>query len=496
MLAYDELTPPERELWDAFPAGRWVDLRTGTAEADDPAGGDRWGPERTVRAEVIAALLLGANAAPAGAVASLRLAGARITGRLDLAGAEISHTLWLKWCRLEERASFYGASTRTIRIVDSRLPGLNGGLARIEGYLDLARSTVDGSGLSLVNTHVAGELSLNRATIRSPGRWSVFAGGLVMGGALFAKGLRTDGGLRLLGAQLPGGFYLADARLGDTDGLTLLMDNATGSTVRCTDGFTARGTVRLRGAQIADLVSFEGARLRGAKKALVCIGMRCEDLDLAFGERPSGALDLRSAQATWYQDTEDTWPEVLELEGFSYGSARFESVDSSFRDDVARRLRWVRHSPRYHPQPYEQLASCYRRLGHDDEARRVLLAKQRHRRRTLHPAGRAWGRLLDGTVGYGYRPWLAGIWLIALTLLGALVFRTASPVPNKPGEGPPFNAFVYTLDLLIPIGGLGQRGAWHFPSGVPQALSYLLVALGWMLTTAVVAGVTRMLNRN
>jgi hypothetical protein len=182
------------------------------------------------------------------------------------------------------------------------------------------------------------------------------------------------------------------------------------------------------------------------------------------------------------------------LEGFVYGSIRSEAV--SRRDDVVRRLAWIRRTPGYTPQPYEQLAGWYRKIGHDDDARRVLLAKQRHRRRTLHPAGRAWGHLLDVTVGYGYRPWLAGLWLSALTLLGTLTFGAHTPTPTKPGEGPPFRAFIYTLDLLIPIGGLGQRGAYYWTGGTAQWLAYALIAIGWMLTTAVVAGVTRTLNKS
>ncbi|MGH3311684.1 MAG: hypothetical protein ACRDP3_14040 [Streptomyces sp.] len=34
MLACDELTSTERELWGAFPEGRHVDLRTGVPEDD------------------------------------------------------------------------------------------------------------------------------------------------------------------------------------------------------------------------------------------------------------------------------------------------------------------------------------------------------------------------------------------------------------------------------------------------------------------------------
>lgn len=192
----------------------------------------------------------------------------------------------------------------------------------------------------------------------------------------------------------------------------------------------------------------------------------------------------------------------MELDGFVYGSIRAVEADGARREavgdraDVTRRLAWIARSPGYGPQPYEQLATWYRSAGHDDDARRVLLAKQRHRRSTLSPAARVWGHLLDATVGYGYRPWLAGVWLLALVLLGTTAFDTATPTAVKQDEGAPFQPLVYTLDLLVPIGGLGQRTAWYWTDGTLQWLAYALIALGWILTTAVIAGVTRTLQKN
>ncbi|WP_443079568.1 hypothetical protein [Streptomyces sp. RB13] len=61
-----------------------------------------------------------------------------------------------------------------------------------------------------------------------------------------------------------------------------------------------------------------------------------------------------------------------------------------------------------------------------------------------------------------------------------------------PGQAP----LVYTLDLLIPLGGLGQRTGWYWPNSSLQWLSYLLIAFGWMLTTAIIAGITRTLQKN
>ncbi|MFF1679948.1 oxidoreductase [Streptomyces sp. NPDC058256] len=505
MLPDFELTPPERRIWDAFAEGRRVDLRTGEAEGDDPARGGEWGPERTVRAAVLVALLLGGNAEPSGAVASLRLVGARITGRLDLDGAEIGHVLSLEHCWLEEAVSLFGASTRTIRIRDSWVPGVEAGLARIQGRLDLKRSVMEGGRLALVNAHVAGELNLIGVRISVPEDWAVFAGGLVMEGGVFCRDFTTRGGVRLLGAQLPGGLFMRGARLSSPDGVALAADSVTATTLDLSSGFTAEGTVRLRGARISDNLSFAGAILKGARggdgPSVLGLQMQATDFDFTVAERPSGAVDLRGAQVSFLHDSERSWPDVVELEGFVYGSietveARQRPEAVGRRESVARRVDWVRRTPGYSPQPYEQLASWYRKVGHDDDARRVLLAKQRHRRRTLSPAGRAWGQVLDATVGYGYRPWLAGVWLLAMILLGTLVFEAHDPTPVKQGEGAPFQPLVYTLDLLIPIGGLGQRTNWYWTDSGPQWLAYALIATGWVLTTAVVAGVSRTLNKS
>jgi hypothetical protein len=287
--------------------------------------------------------------------------------------------------------------------------------------------------------------------------------------------------------------------------VVLALDNAVAATLDCSGGFTANGTVRLRGARISDNLTFEGAVLNGPPDSdgpsLVASLTQAVDFDLTLARPPSGVVDLRGAQVSHLHDNEHSWPDVVELDGFVYGSIKEEVAGErreavGRRDSVAHRVAWVRRSPGYSPQPYEQLASWYRKAGHDDDARRVLLAKQRHRRRTLRPAARVWGHLLDVTVGYGYRPWLAGVWLLALTLLGTLAFGSGSPTAVKRGEGAPFQPLVYTLDLLVPIGGLGQRTAWYWTDDGLQWLAYLLIAFGWMLTTAVVAGVTRTLQKN
>lgn len=334
------------------------------------------------------------------------------------------------------------------------------------------------------------------------------AGGLVMEGGVFCQGgFVARGQVRLMEAQLPRGLHMRGARLEcpGPRGVALSLDHAVASTLNFSDGFTADGTVRLRGAQVSDKATFEGAVLNGPPDgdgpALLGMLMQAVDFDFTLARPPSGTVDLRAAQVSYLHDNEHSWPDVVELDGFVYGSIKVDEAGErreavGRRGSVAHRVGWIRRSPGYTPQPYEQLASWYRKAGHDDDARRVLLAKQRHRRSTLHPVIRAWGHLLDVTVGYGYRPWLAGVWLLALTLLGTLTFSMHAPNPVQRGDSVPFEPLVYTLDLLVPIGGLGQRTTWYWSNDSLQWLAYLLIAFGWVLTTAVIAGVTRALQKN
>ncbi|NUP65136.1 MAG: oxidoreductase [Nonomuraea sp.] len=493
MLRYDELTPSERRVWDAFPEGRRVDLRTGASEDDDPAGGGEWGPEHSARAVVVAGLLLGANEQREHGVAPLRLAGARITGHLDLEGAEIRHPLLLDGCRLDEQVCLYAASTRMIRIAGSRVPGIDARSARIDGQFDLRRSLVDEGAITIVNTRISGELDLAGATLSPPDDSEALnaSDAIVEGAILCRDGFSAHGQLVLLAAELRTGILMEGAQLESPDGhASILADRATLGCLLAS-GLTAKGTVRLLGVRVQDLLTFEDAVLSDGEVALDCARLQAGDLDLRFAVQPRGGVDLRDSRVGVVHDIASSWPQTIRLDGFTYSAVDQEGVAD--RDAVAQRIVWVRRSPGYAPQPYEQLAAWYRRVGHDGDARTVLLAKQRHRRRTLGPAGRTWGCLLDATVGYGYRPWLAGLWL---TVLGTSVFGAQSPKPTQPGQGLPFNALVYSLDLLIPIGGLGQRTGWYWTDTGTQGLAYVLIAAGRLLTTAAVAGVTRTLNKS
>src|SRR5215211_3963427 len=90
----------EQELREAMLTGRAVDWRTGDAATDDPAHGAGWGTQRTVDGTLLAELLT--NAEGPRRPRALRLAGARIVGRLDLEATELVCPLLLWGCWFAE----------------------------------------------------------------------------------------------------------------------------------------------------------------------------------------------------------------------------------------------------------------------------------------------------------------------------------------------------------------------------------------------------------
>jgi hypothetical protein len=252
---------------------------------------------------------------------------------------------------------------------------------------------------------------------------------------------------------------------------------------------------RVNSTRIGGALTFEGASLANPDgRALNLQDLNVSVLFLRPGQPPEGTVDLVGAHVRVLVDEQASWPAAVRLRGFTY-----DTLDNT-KISVRERLGWLARDPDgYTPQPYEQLAVTCRRAGDEQAARRVAIAKQRRRRAELTWPGKVWSGLLDGLVGYGYRTWQAGLWLAAFLLAGVAVFAHAHThqqlTPAKqPNELQHFNPLVYALDVLLPIVNLGQEGGW-VPHRFAAVCFWVLTLAGWVLTTAVVAGLTGVLKR-
>ncbi|GAA4100686.1 oxidoreductase [Nonomuraea soli] len=487
------LTKAERQLWRAFPSGGTVQLgpilpRMDGAGTSAPDDGHLWGPERTVRAEVVAALLLGAVEADPGRVPALRLRGARVVGVLDLRGGEVKHEVELKGCHLDEVVQMSGCTSRTIRLVDCHLPGVMASGLRVSGHLSLSGSHVTGAVRMARATFESG-LWLAGTRIDGDGTWALYAHSMVVDSGLLMRNAHFTGATSLVGARANNGIEL--------DGTTLVnpgKDAFTGDNMIVEDimrfgvGFTAHGCVRLRGSRFNGTLMMAGkVTSPDTEYALHLGGIEARELWLGPEEPIDGVITLGHSRVGTFFDDHRVWSSKIRLNGLTYERLRGGNMRG--------RIGWVGRDPEgFRPQPYEQLAAWYIRDGNEVLARRAQLAKARAwRRHRSGPGGRFFGALLDMTVGYGYRPWLATIWFGSLLAVGTAIFWTNPPRAVKPDESPIFEPFAYTFDLLLPVSLFGQRDMFD-PAGWTQGFAYGLIIMGWVLVTALIAGATRVLR--
>ncbi|MFF5183477.1 membrane-associated oxidoreductase [Streptomyces sp. NPDC000345] len=474
-MEIDDLTPAERRLWRAFATGAEVDFR------EDG--------EQAVRAVVLRSLLLNGPEEP-GEIAALKVRGARITGVLDLRYATVDSVIHLTHCRFTDAPDLVGAHLRYLSLRDSGMPGLSVTRARIDGSLRLTRCRFGGP-VRLDGAQISGALFLEGAEIAGPAAAQpvLQLNQITVEDDLCARGLRAQGLIRLDGATVAGSLDLEDAELGNPGAHVLDAEALDVGANLLARRLRAQGRIDLRGARIPGRVDLLDARLSNpggtALRASSCV---IGEFWLRRGPRVEGMLNLRRAEINQL----DVEPEMLP------GQVRLLDLTYTFltpHEPAGRRLPMLeRDGEGFDPHAYEQLTAAYRRIGDDQAARLVQLAKQRRRRSTLPWYGKVWGHLQDAAVGYGFRPLRAAVWLLSLLAVGSLVYAGHHPPALKAGEAPRFNPVFYTLDLLLPVISFGQEGAFA-PRGGYQTLSYVLIVTGWILATTVVAGVTRTVSR-
>ncbi|MFE6837492.1 membrane-associated oxidoreductase [Streptomyces sp. NPDC057705] len=490
-MEINDLTPAERRIWDAFPRGEGVDFRE--HPDDSSVDGAGWGPDRTVRAEVLRALLLGAGHAEPGQVAGLKVKGARIVGKLDLRYAVIDHAVRLRDCWFERKPLLYGAQLPALVLGYSTLPGLTAGTVRVDLVFRLTCCRITGP-VRMAGARIAGGLFLQGAVIgpltgEEADEPPLQLNHAEIGTDIIANDLTVHGQLRLNGATVGGQINLDGARLLAPGGTALHAETVTVGTDLRAKGMRAEGRVTFTGSRIPGQLNLAHARLvNPGGVALRASSCTVGEVWLRGCDTVQGAVNLRRSQFDLLHIEPETWPDTLLLAGLSYRAL------SPHLPAEERLPALEREESGYIPYAYEQLAAAYRTAGDEAGARTVMLAKLRRHRRTLPRHARLWGLLQDGTVGYGFRPLRATGWLLALLLTGTIAYGLAPPRPLKTGEAPDFNAVFYTIDLMLPIIGFGQESAYA-PSGWYQWLSYLLIVTGWILATTTAAGVSRSLRR-
>lgn len=188
-------------------------------------------------------------------------------------------------------------------------------------------------------------------------------------------------------------------------------------------------------------------------------------------------------------------------------------------------LDWLHRQPAdlFLSQPYEQLATVLRERGLKEDAKKVMIARNKDyatycRRRPDW----LWYGFIGKFVGYGYQPWRA-FWIsLSVIAFGTLIFsigydlRIIAPLEEKAYKHdsreltesyPRFNALVYSAETFVPLLKLGVSEYWTPNAARTSSISigllhveldgnvfcvylWLHIIAGWVLTTLWVGGLT------
>ena len=493
------LTPAEERILADLSVGEFDRLGDGLRpETDDPA--------RQVRSAFLRFLILGGDEKHRPHEKGVRVSGGWISGVLDLEGARIPRDIGLKDCRFDAVPVLRYAVIDNLILDGSSLPGLLADRLEARGGVSLKSADLAGE-LRLSGSRLGGNLCLDGASIACAGRAALVADSIEVR-SVELRGARIAGETRMTSARIDGDLDLTGGRLSHPDGEALHLNRT-----------LVRGGLFLRG-----------------------------------GAEFEGALDLTGASIDTLHDDEASWPAPgnLLLNRCLYNALIGGPMDAR------RRLAWLalqlpeRWGEDFWPQPYEQLAFVFREMGHDEDARTVLVEKERLQRaaRRARTSNASWRLLLSAkdsllglTLGYGRRPLLSFAWLMLFWGLGVLVFAFAQSQsaikPNSPfvlrsaewlmcgvaqGEQrmlaagpaigraapgqsqlhcflaqpeassyPAFNAWMYSLDTLFPVLEIGQKEYWRPDPGkrwgsFVMGYFYFQAVVGWALSLLAIAG--------
>lgn len=393
--------------------------------------------------------------------AQLNFSGSKVTGLLNMNSVEIGSSLIM-----EEKASFGQVELAGAYI--GRQVQLSGSIFR--GSLSMESIKVIDSILARDNCSFC---SVNLA-LAQVGR-DIRFNGAIIDEELDLSGVNITSELRIEYCVLKGSLLAKFARI---EMNLFLCGNDLGS------------------------VNFSGAQIRGE----LCLGAKVKPKNRWTTDK-NPIFKLKNAHVGALQDRKDSWPEVIQLEGFVYdclgggdGEEGWILKDSEGEQgdfNMLTRgtewyLEWLSRDPVYSPQPYVQLAETFKAAGDSTKSNSVLYDSCRRERIEAWKKGRylKWlgSMLLNITIGYGLggRYFRVLVWVIMFASVGALLLYHFDYTEN--GFAQEFlNSFVYSLDVLLPVVELKNSEGISLSGGI-ELYFYFQKLLGWILGSFLVAG--------
>jgi hypothetical protein len=542
--AFPGLTPAEKKLLRCFATGK---------RARFELDGEKQPAERA-RAEVVRWLLANGTMADGSRTQGLYAMHLLLDDEdLNLDGVAADFPVVLTGCHLRN-VLLRDARLVTLRLSGSHCEGIAGDRLRIDHGLLLNEGFRAYGTVWLPSIVVGGDLNCDEGRFAggAANSYALLLDGARVEGRIFlrralaahafeagtqqprdrAAAPANAGWVSAQGARVGGNLVCIGTRFCASSDLALDLSSSVVSGDAAFEHVKANGRLTLRQTKIDGTVTFRGADLESE----LDLTRSSVGGDLAFGrptaaEKAAGApdgsatlgselllngatiggqldmgtanlgrlalVDLSRSTIGYLDDSDVSWPAEMRvlLEGIRLGG-----LDTGKSN--GERLAWLeaQGDEDWSPQPYHQVANALKLAGEEDAAREISIERERDRSKYggLNWISLGWNALLDVTIRFGYRPYVAFFWTFIVIVLGWLVFVGFwGPVEfTHEGKPPHLYPFVYSVDAFLPIVDLGQASA-RSPIGLlPNVALWLEICLGWLLTTLGVVGVTGLVRKD
>jgi hypothetical protein len=411
---------------------------------------------------------------------SVELIRAQISGSLDSRGSTFKDKLDISTARVDGNVYLNGGSKyQSVNLIG----------AQISGSIDASGSTFKDE-LTLMDAKIERNVSLNDGgqyqrvdLVAAQISGNVEASGSTFKGELYINSAKVDGNVFLIDGSK---FQYVDLIAAEVGGGVFATKSAFEGEL---DLYTAQvnGSILLYESQFAGDVICSGATIGGA-------------LALSrFNQNPtwneSAKIDLEGASIGAIDDAVGAWPQNVWLAGLVVQQVRgpLTGPGQGFIDrSTSWYLNWLDRDRGFSPEPYKQLEVLLRNNGTKQIADGIAMARMDHELASGGGFRRALGFLHRYTVGYGYQPERAIVWIVVLIAVGAVVARrlpeeTLAEVPSR---------LVLSAQRLIPLIDFGKcyREADVTGKDVPAPVRgyfYLHAVLGYVLAAFVVTTLAR-----
>jgi uncharacterized protein YjbI with pentapeptide repeats len=304
-------------------------------------------------------------------------------------------------------------------------------------------------------------------------------------------------------ANIAGGFVAAGAKFQNKENKAIFSGMKVGD-FAFFDEAVFEGPVDFISADIAGQFRAIGAKFRSeANFNSMKVGGAAFFNDAVF-ER---WVDLSYADFVALSLVNTVWPKIagqFHMQGMSYKYIRAVREDEP---KSHKELLKLADQSAYTADVYSNLEEFFKRQGYRADADRAFIAgKCRERKQYFHSDD--WFRWLGSwtlylLVGYGRRPWQAGISCAVLVALGCILFSPAKMELQDPKElqkpeemRHQYNRFWYSLGLFLPVVDLKSSELWKPMKKHPFLRNYVRVhiLLGWILIPLVLAALTGLIK--